>query len=124
MAAKRSVAVCMMERWLGLNRRIWHAHQASDLWQLPGGSARPVEHRVSLGISREKLSHGIPLELAAEFDRYISEMTDGADPVADIHRKIGILAAFEALQEIVVFALRIGIEMEFLGADDRLEDFG
>ncbi len=44
-------------------------------------------------------------------------------PVADINREIGILAALYALEEVIVLTFGVGIEVDLIGADDRLEDF-
>ena len=42
--------------------------------------------------------------------------------MADVHREIGVLAALDAFQEVVVLARGVRVEVDFLGADDRLQD--
>src|SRR5690242_21462685 len=49
-------------------------------------------------------------------------MADGRDAMADIDREVRILASLHALEEIVVLALGIGIKMNLLRPDNRVED--
>ena len=42
--------------------------------------------------------------------------------MADIHREIRIFSALNTLEEIIVFAFGICIEMDLLGADHRVQD--
>src|SRR5436189_3133397 len=71
----------------------------------------------------EAFSFRIPLQFVSGFDRDVCQMTYGGNSVADIDREIGILAALDTLQEIVVLTLGVGIEMDFVGADLCVEDF-
>jgi hypothetical protein len=66
--------------------------------------------------------YGVPLQLAAQPDGDVGQVADGRNAVADIHREIRVLAALHAFEEVVVLALGVGVEMDFIGADDRLQD--
>ena len=94
-----------------------------DFRQLPGISARAVHQGERFGIVGELFGHRVPFEFAAELDGDVGEVADRADAVADIDREIRVLAGPDAVEEVIVFAGGIGVEVDFLRADDGVEDF-
>ena len=43
--------------------------------------------------------------------------------MTNIHGKIRVLPALDTFEKIVVFQRRVGVKVNFFGADDRVEDF-
>ena len=79
----------------------------SDLRQLPGISALPVEQGVGRLVADEPLLRRVPLEFASDLDGDVGQVTDRGDAVANLDGEIRILAALDALQEVVVLALGV-----------------
>src|SRR5207302_852970 len=88
------------------------------LTQLPRAAHRAGEHGVGLGVALETLRFGIPFQLVAQPDRDVGQMTDRRNAMANIDREVGVFAGLDALEEVIVFAFRISVEMNFVGPDD------
>ena len=101
----------------------WGAVSAAST-ERPGRAHRARAQGVGGRVILEPFRGRIPFEFAAELDGDVAEVTDRGDPVADVDREIGVLAALDAVEEIAVFAVGVGVEVEFVGADDGIEDGG
>src|ERR1035437_2799878 len=85
--------------------------------QRPRLAHRPRKHLVRFGVVLEALGFGVPLQLAAQADRDVRYVADGGNAVNDIDREVRVLAALHTLEEVVVLAFGIGVEMDLIGAD-------
>ena len=65
---------------------------------------------------------GSHCNLRPELDRDVRQVANRRYPVADLDREIGIFAATNTLEEIVMLARRVGVEVEFLRPDFGIED--
>src|SRR5262249_53187240 len=79
-------------------------------------------HRICLLVIFKAFGFGVPFQLASAFDGNIGEMAYSGNAVADVDREIRVFATFDALEKVIVLAFEVGIEMNFFGPNDRIEN--
>jgi hypothetical protein len=70
----------------------------------------------------EPLFGGIPVNLASKLDRNIRQVTKGGYPVTDLDWEVRVSATLDALEEVMMFPLRIRVESGLFRADFSFEN--
>jgi hypothetical protein len=87
------------------------------------GALGAGEHGVGFVVVVEALEDGVPVEVAGELHGDVVEEAGGAGAVADLDWGGGWFAGVDALDPVGVL-LGGGVEVDLVGADDGVEDFG
>ena len=88
---------------------------------MPGGPHVTGDHAVGLGVVNELLLFGIPFEFTVQEHGHIAQMTDGRGAVSDFRVRHGLLAGFDAVQEVLLMIIA-AIEIDLVPANGLLEN--
>ena len=84
---------------------------------------RPAQHRVGRVVADEALGRRVPVQPPAGVHRDMVQQAGRAGAVADLGGRDGGFAAPDAVEPVPVLVVAL-VEMDFVRADDAVEDFG